>query len=93
MNTQIIRVCMAALLAASGVRAADLSKVPQAHETPEQRDERMRWFSASNEQFLRDQSPSDAQKPTLRLASHHFRHSLAKQPATSALTNKSKIRS
>ena len=44
MNTQVIRVCMAALLVTSGVRAADLSKVPQAHETPSQRDERMQWF-------------------------------------------------
>ena len=35
---------MVALLATSGVRAADLSKVPQIHESREQRDERMQWF-------------------------------------------------
>ncbi len=33
-----------ALSAASGTWAADLSGVPQIHETPEQRDERMQWF-------------------------------------------------
>jgi len=35
---------MPVLLATSWVRAADLSKVPQLHETQEQRDERMQWF-------------------------------------------------
>ena len=35
---------MPVLLATSWVRAADLSKVPQIHETREQRDERMQWF-------------------------------------------------
>lgn len=32
------------LSSASGTLAADLSGVPQIHETPEQRDERMQWF-------------------------------------------------
>lgn len=44
MITQLIRVFMAGLLATCGVRAADLSKVPQIHETQAQRDERMQWF-------------------------------------------------
>ena len=44
MNTKAIRVVMPVLLATSWVRAADLSKVPQIHETQEQRDERMQWF-------------------------------------------------
>ncbi|MBJ7285588.1 MAG: alpha-L-fucosidase [Akkermansiaceae bacterium] len=44
MNTQLIRVCMAGLVATCMVRAADLSKVPQTYETTEQRDERMQWF-------------------------------------------------
>ncbi len=35
---------MPVLLATSWVRAADLSKVPQIHESREQRDERMQWF-------------------------------------------------
>jgi len=44
MNTKAIRILMPVLLATSWVRAADLSKVPQIHETREQRDERMQWF-------------------------------------------------
>lgn len=35
---------MTLLLAATLARAADLSVVPQLHETPEQRDARMQWF-------------------------------------------------
>ncbi len=41
-NTMML--VMSALLATSWVRAAELSKVPQIHETKEQRDERMQWF-------------------------------------------------
>ena len=44
MNTQLIRMCMAGLVTTCGVLAADLSKVPQIHETQAQRDERMQWF-------------------------------------------------
>jgi alpha-L-fucosidase len=39
-----IAVLMAVLLVSGWVRAADLSKAPQLHETKEQRDERMQWF-------------------------------------------------
>jgi alpha-L-fucosidase len=44
MNTKAVRIFMPVLLATGWVRAADLSKVPQIHETREQRDERMQWF-------------------------------------------------
>jgi alpha-L-fucosidase len=44
MNTKAVRIFMPVLLATGWVRAADISKVPQIHETREQRDERMQWF-------------------------------------------------
>jgi alpha-L-fucosidase len=44
MNTKAINAIMPVLLATSWVRAADLSIVPQIHESREQRDERMEWF-------------------------------------------------
>lgn len=41
-KTRTVLIC--ALLAPGWMRAADLSKVPQLHETKELRDERMQWF-------------------------------------------------
>jgi len=43
MKTAIMAL-MLALLVSSWAGAVDLSKVPQLHETKEQRDERMQWF-------------------------------------------------
>jgi alpha-L-fucosidase len=47
MNTKAIKVGLSVVLAASWLLAADVSKVPQGHETKEQRDERMQWFRDS----------------------------------------------
>ena len=44
MTTRTIMGVMLVLLASSWARAADLSLVPQLHETPEQRDGRLQWF-------------------------------------------------
>jgi alpha-L-fucosidase len=44
MNTTTRNVLIFTLLVSSWARAVDLSKMPQLHETKEQRDERMQWF-------------------------------------------------
>jgi alpha-L-fucosidase len=44
MNTNTAGGMMLILLATSWARAADLSRVPQLHETKAQRDERLQWF-------------------------------------------------
>ena len=44
MNRSMMIVLVAILQVTGWAMAADLSKVPQIHETPEQRDERMQWF-------------------------------------------------
>jgi alpha-L-fucosidase len=44
MNNTTRNVLIFTLLVSSWARAADLSKVPQLHETKQQRDQRMQWF-------------------------------------------------
>lgn len=44
MKNRTIGMLMLGLLVTSGVKAVDLSGVPQTHETKAQRDERMQWF-------------------------------------------------